>query len=144
MMVCAHGEVSEYCDKHEMHICDVWSGELREYSGPCRVLVTDSDISETEYYFLKGEFLGKGIELISTRHRDDKLLSAYIVHPSGRKKVRLGGRQPFADRVVIERIMELRESGLSLRVIQADERVRNKDGSVLSLSTISKIIKQES
>lgn len=144
MMVCAHGKVSEYCDKHDMHVCDEWSGELRDYRGPCRVLVTDSDISETEYYYLKGEMLAKGIELISTRYKDDKLLSAYLVYQSNRHKVRAGGRQPFADKEVIVRIKELRESGLSLRAIQSDEKVRNKDGKMLSLSTISKIINKES
>lgn len=144
MMVCAHGNVTDFCKERDMVICDTWSGNLCDYKGPCRVLVTDSDISEAEYYFLKGEMLANGIELISTRYTDEKLLLEYINYANSRRKVKQGGRVLFSDRVVIDRILELRRAGKSLRDIQSDEGVRNKDGGKLSISTISKIIERES
>lgn len=143
-MVCAHGNVTEYCKAHEMEIVATWDGKIIEYEGKIPILVTDSEISETEYCYLKGVFLAKGYELISTRYKDSKLFSEYLVYSSGQRDVRLGGRKSFADKEVIDRILELRRSGLSLRGIQADRIVRNKDGTMLSISTISKIIKRES
>lgn len=141
MTVCAHGDVIDFCDEHDMVICDKWEGKLCEYNGPCRVLVTDSDISENEYYYLKGELLAKGIELISTRHRDDKKLSEYLVYASGRRKSRRTGRRPFEDESVIQRIHELRAKGMSIRSIQMAKGICRSDGSRLSTSTIFKIIK---
>ena len=143
MMVCAHGNVAEYCKAREMEIVATWDGEIIEYNGKIPVLVTDSEMSETEYYYLKGVFLARGYELISTRYKDNKLLSEYLVYSSKQRTSRRGGRQSFGDRAVIQRILELRAAGKSLRVIQADEGVRNKDGSMLSISPISKIIKNE-
>ena len=143
MMVCAHGDVTEYCAERDMQICDVCEGEFRNYRGPCRVLVTDEDLSETEYYYAKGEMLARGIELISVRHKDDVLLSKYLVYADSHRRGRGGGREVFGDAVVIARILELRSLGKSLRFIREDEAVRNKDGSKLSLSTISKIIERE-
>ena len=143
MMVCAHGNVAEYCKAREMEIVATWDGEILAYNGKIPVLVTDSDITEAEYYYLKGVFLAKGYELISTRYKDNKLLSEYLVYSSKQRKPRTGGRRSFDDGDVIQRVLELRRSGLSLRRIQADDKVRNRDGSVLSISTISKIIKKE-
>lgn len=140
MMVCAHGDVTEFCKERDMVICETWSGELCAYRGPCRVLVTDSDMSENEYYFLKGELLAKGIELVSTRYKDDKLLSEFIVFAASRR-VRSGGRPPFENVDVIRRIRELSAAGLSLRAIREDEQVRHSDGRKLSISTISKYVR---
>ena len=141
MMVCAHGNVIDFCDEHDMVICDKWEGKLCEYRGPCRVLVTDSDISENEYYFLKGEFLAKGIELISTRHKDNKLLSEFLVYSNARRRGKRAGRRPFEDDAVIRRILELHDKGMSIREIQRAEGVCRPDGSRLSTSTIHKHIK---
>ena len=143
MMVCAHGKVSEYCENHDMMICDTWDGDLRDYNGDCAVLVTDSDISENEYYFLKGELLAKGYELISTRWKDNEGLLEFIVYANKRRKIRAGGRQRFGDRDVVRRILELRAAGMSLRGIQEDALVRRPDGGRLSISTIGKIIERE-
>ena len=143
MMVCAHGNVTEYCREHGMLICEKYNGDLREYRGVCRVLVTDSDISEQEYYFLKGELLAKGVELLSTRWKDDEGLLEFIVYANQRRKERSGGgRKKFDDPVVSKRILELRAAGKSLRAIREDEGVR-RNGERLSLSTISKIIESE-
>lgn len=143
MIVCAHGNVTEYCEKHGLSICDTWDGDILDYRGHCRVMVTDSDISEQEYYYLKGELLVKGIELISTRYKDNEGLLEFIVYANQRRKKRLGGRQAFGDRAVIARILELRAAGKTLRAIREDERVRHMNGEKLSISTISKIIEKE-
>lgn len=143
MMVCAHGNVAKFCEEREMSICDVWDGDIRKYNGVCRVLVTDSDISESEYYFLKGELLAKGIELISTRYKDDKLLSKYLVYSASRRKAKYGGRKAIVGGDVVSRIRELRLSGMTLRAIREDEKVRRPDGRKLSISTIQKYIRDE-
>ena len=156
MMVCAHGDVAEYCEGKDMIICDKWDGDLREYSGMCRVIVTDIDVSKNEYYFLKGELLAKGIELISTRHKDDELMSEYLVYAASRQREKYGARVPFGyhrvngeivehpeNMAVARRIRELKKAGFSLAQIREDEGARKPDGSRLSISTIQKIIKNE-
>ena len=143
MMVCAHGDVAKFCAERDMHIVDVWTGELSEYAGDSPVLVTDADISEHEYYFLKGELLSRGIELISTRYKDDKLLSEFLVYSNSRRKKKYTGRPGFSDREVIAKILELHSAGLSLRKIQETEGVRWGDGRKLSISTIAKVIESE-
>ena len=141
MMVCAHGNVTEYCKDRDMVICEVWDGDIREYKGDCRVLVTDSDISEQEYYFLKGELLGKGVELISTRYKDNELLSEFLAYSVKRRRVHYRGRRPY-DAVVVQRIKELQSSGMTLRAIRDDDIVRRYDGKKLSISTIARILKE--
>ena len=156
MMVCAHGDVAAFCEERGWVICDVWNSDIVGYNGTCRVVVTDSDISEYEYYFLKSEFLARGVELISTRYTDNKILSEYLVYAEGRRRKKYGGRPPFGhhrkggDLVprpesvgVIMRIRELRKAGLTLRAIREDEGVRHADGRKLSLGTIQRIIDEE-
>lgn len=143
MMVCAHGDVSEYCEQRDMVICDRWEGKPYEYSGPCRVLVTDADMTEHEYYYMKGQLLAKGIELVSTRHSDNPLLSEYLVYANSRRKENRVGRKPFEDEVVIRRIRELRAKGMSIRAIRDAEGVCSPDGRRFSTSTIFRIIKSE-
>ena len=140
MLVCAHGNVAEYCKEHHMDISDTWNGEIIKYDGVCRVLVTDSDISKNEYYYLKGELLAKGIELISTRHNDESAMTEYLIYATSRKKDKYRGRNVFNDGAVIQKILELRETGLTMREIRDAEGVRRQDGGKLSLSTIQKII----
>lgn len=138
MMVCAHGNVTEFCKERDMVICDRWEGELSEYRGPCCVLVTDKEMSEHEYYFEKGNLLAKGIELVSTRHSDDKLLSEYLVYSNARRSTK---RKPTAEAAVIEKMRALRAAGRSLREIQRN--VRRSDGSEYSVSTIKKYTEME-
>lgn len=140
MMVCAHGNVADFCKKRDMYICDTWSGDLRDYRGTCRVLVTDADLSLNEYYYLKGELLRRGVEMISTRHVDDERVTAYLMYASTR---RTSGRRKFSDRVVMDRIRELRAEGKTLREIRDTEGVCHPNGKKLSLSTISKIVENE-
>lgn len=143
IVCCAHGNVTEYCKEHGLKISDTWSGDLRAYRGKCHVLVTDSEMSEQEYYFLKGELLAKGYDLLSTRYKDDEGLLEFIVYANQRRKDRSGGRQRFGDRIVIDRILELRAAGKTLRAIREDEVVRHLNGNKLSICTISKIIERE-
>lgn len=143
MMVCAHGNVLDYCDQHCMVICDKWEGKLNEYSGPCRVLVTDKDMTEHEYYYLKGQLLAKGIELVSTKHNDNPLLSEYLVYANSRRKENRVGRKPVVDEVVIRKIRELRANGMSIRAIRDAEGVFGPDGRRFSTSTIFRIIKSD-
>lgn len=156
MMVCAHGNVTEFCEERDMFICETWSGDIKEYRGACRVLVTDSDISENEYYFLKGEMLARGIELISTRWKDDERLSQFLTYLNIRRKARAGGRLPFGYyrrggevfacpecMAVRARIKELSDAGMTLRAIRDDEGVHHPDGRKLSISTISNILRSK-
>lgn len=149
MMVCAHGNVTEFCNARGMVICEVYEGNIREYRGHARVLVTDSDVCESEYYFLKGEMLAKGYELISTKYDDNEMLSKYIRYSVNRRKEKYHHRKPLADRDdsaslgVVDRILALRAAGLSLRAIQEDEGVRRADGKKYSVSTIAEVIKRK-
>lgn len=149
MMVCAHGNVAEFCNARGMVICEVYEGDIREYRGNARVLVTDSGVTESEYYFLKGEMLAKGYELISTRYDDNAMLSEYIRYSVGRRKEKYRSRKSLdmredpESRAVVDRILELRAAGLSLRAIREDEGVRRADGKKYSVSTIAEVIRRK-
>lgn len=154
MIVCAHGDVSEFCKERDMVIVETHTGDIESYKGASRVLVTDQDMSENEYYFLKGKMLAKGIELVSTRVMDNALLSDYVVYANRRNQVkRGGGRNRFGfckvdgvakltdeGRAVVKRIFELREKGFTYRAIREDEGVRHLDGRKLNISTIQIIL----
>ena len=154
MIVCGHGNVFEFCEKRDMVVCETWDGDLESYRGNCRVLVTDQDMSEQEYYFIKGKMLGRGIELISTRYKDDKLMTEFLAYQAERRKEKYGGRQPFGFRkvgdeimeipemmVVARKIVEMKDAGATLREIHEDESVHHMDGRRISVSTIQQIIK---
>ena len=49
MLVCAHGDVAEFCRERKMSICGVWEGRLEEYAGAIRVIVTDGDINLPQF-----------------------------------------------------------------------------------------------
>lgn len=156
MVVCGHGDVSDFCKKHDMIVMQQHDGDIESYRGVCRVLVTDRDMSEQEYYFLKGKMLAKGIELISTKHKDTEKMSEFMVYASHREIERRGkytGRYKFGfhrvgDEVVphpkkmevVKRILELRDKGCTYRSIREDRRVRHIDGRKLSISTIALIV----
>ena len=145
MMVCAHGDVTEFCNARGMVICEIYEGDIREYRGNARVLVTDSDVSESEYYFLKGEMLAKGYELISTRYDDNEVLSKYIRYSVDRRKDTRRSRKPLYAREdpAVDRILELSAAGMSLRAIREDEGVRRADGKMYSVSTIAEVIRRK-
>lgn len=143
MMVCAHGNVTEFCEARGWFICGTWNGEITNYNGVVRILVTDADISETEYYFLKGELLAKGYELISTRYTDDELMAGYLIYANNRRKEKRPGRTGFNDEEIIQKIRNLSDAGLSIRTIRETEGICHPDGRKLSLSTIHKIINKK-
>lgn len=154
MRVCAHGDVAEFCEKHEMLICETWDGSIENYRGSCRVLVTDQSMSANEYYYLKSRLIARGIELVSTHHKDDESMVGYLAYANERDKSRYATRLPLGRRwqngeivedaegmAIVNRIFELRDSGATYREIREDEKVRRPNGKMLSLSTIQGIVK---
>ena len=151
MLVCVHGNCTEYCKEKGLIPVEVWSGELSEYRGKHSMLITDADISKKEYYYVKCKLLEKGVVLLSTRYEDDEDLTEYMEYFAARnKKI---GRQPFGLRVrdgkivkipremeVVHRILELYDEGRSLRAISEDESVRRPDGRKLSIGMINNIL----
>ena len=157
MLVCAHGDVDYFCEKRDMVIVDRYDGDLEKYDGPWCVIVTDLDVVEHEYYYLKGKLLARGKELISTRYEDNVALSEYAAYAGKRgaeeRRVKYGGRQRFGfcdgvltaeGKAVTDRIFELRDKGYSYRMIREDEGVHHPDGRKMSISTIQIIIKNRS
>lgn len=145
MIVCAHGEVSEYCENRDMIIVERYSGDIENYGGVCRVLVTDREMSPGEYYYLKGKMLAQGIELVSTRYVDTENLSYETVREV-REKRPVVGRPKFGDRseaemAVVNRIFELKDGGSTLKEISEDPGVRYLDGSIIPVSTIQVILR---
>lgn len=145
MIVCAHGEVSEYCESRDMIVVEQYTGEIENYGGVCRVLVTDQDMSPTEYYYLKGKMLLQGVELVSVRYVDSENLSQGVVREVAEKRGSLGRRKfgdgSEAERAVVDRIFELRDAGYKLRAISDDPKVRYLDGRKMPISTIQVILK---
>lgn len=145
MIVCAHGEVSEYCKNNGMVICDQHIGSIEEYQGVCRVLVTDAVMGENEFYALKLKMLKRGVELISTNY-SDAAMSEFVSYLAMQKRGGSGGRRKFGDgseaeMAVVRRIFELRDAGRTLKVISEDPEVRYLDGRKMSTSTIQVILK---
>lgn len=154
MRVCAHGDVAAFCRDHEMVICETWGGSIESYRGDCRVLVTDQSMTENEYYFLKSRLMARGVELVSTHHKDDESMVGFLVYANERDKQRYVRRLPLGRRwsggevvedadgmAVVARILELRDGGLTYREIREDEKVRRPDGKMYSLSTIQSVVK---
>ena len=145
MIVCAHGEVSEYCKNHGMTICDQHVGNIEDYSGVCRVLVTDASLGENEFYALKLKMLKRGVELVSVEHSDEAMSEfvSYLAKQNGGGR---GGRRKFGERSedemkVVRRIFELRDNGYTLKEISEDPEVRYLDGrGKMPLSTIQVIL----
>lgn len=157
MIVCAHGDVTEYCSRYGMVICDTWEGDLESYSGACKVLVTDQVMAEGRYYYLKNKLLIHGLELVSVWYMDDPEVVGQFIKDAESRKQRYGVRQKFGyrkvDGVVVEdpeamavvrRVLGLRDQGLSYRQIREDERVRYSDGRQLGVTTIMQICKNRS
>ena len=144
MIVCAHGEVSEYCKNRDMIIVEQYTGDIENYGGVCRVLVTDQEMSSGEYYYLKGKMLAAGVELVSVKYVDTENLSYDVVkaveakHPGrGRRKFGDGSE---AEMAVVNRIFELKDAGYKLRAISDDPQVRYLDGRRIPVSSIQVIL----
>lgn len=157
MLVCGHGDVRDYCSEREMLIVDSYDGDIVDYHGFCKVLVTDQEMIEAEYYYLKGRMLARGYELVSTRFSDTEMsaeFSTYYANLENESRRKFAGRCKFGfQRVngeivkhearfeIAKRIIELKDKGYTLREIQDDENVHHTDGRDLSISTIQLIIK---
>lgn len=146
MLVIAHGEVSEYCEKHGLIICGEHIGEIESYEGNCPVLVTDQDMSENAFYGLKLKMLRRGVELISVRHSDRAMSEfvAFLAQTDRREKS--GGRRRFgsgseAEMAVVRKIFEMHDAGKKLREIHENEEISYLDGRKIGISTIQWIIK---
>lgn len=144
MIVCAHGEVSEYCENRDMIIVEQYTGDIESYGGVCRVLVTDREMSPGEYYYLKGKMLAQGVELVSVRYVDTENLSYGVVKtaqekrpPRGRRKFGDGSE---AEMAVVRRIFELKDAGCTMKKISEDPDVHYLDGRKIPVSTIQVIL----
>lgn len=153
MIVCAHGDVADFCEKHEMEILEKYNGSLNDYKGSCTVIVTDQQMTREEYESLKCLLFGRGFELVSVDWTDDKIILALLRQTIERRKKR-GGRQLFGfykkNGVIAEipeviatarRVIELRDKGWTMRDIREHGDVRHPDGGELGISTIESIIK---
>lgn len=143
MIVCAHGEVSEYCENRDMIVVERYTGDIENYRGVCRVLVTDADVSPGEYYYLKGKMLALGVELVSTRYVDTENLAHGTIREVSER--RSPGRRKFgtdseSEMAVVRKIFELRDSGCTMREISEHEDVGYLDGRKMSVSTIQTIL----
>jgi hypothetical protein len=146
MKVCANGVVADFCKNHGMEIVEHYVGDIENYDGNCRVLVTDKELEKYEYYYLKGKLLAQGVELISTK--------SWSAEPKEEvESKRKGGRYMFGfhqtngevtlhdnGRVVVKRILELRDAGYTYREIQNDPGVHHPDGRMIGISTIQIIL----
>ena len=151
MIVCTHGNVSDYCLYSNMiPVCE-HVGEIEDYSGICRILVTDKSMSESEYYSLKSTMLARGVELVSVKYNDTDAVAKLIIENIGKnRRPRYGGRNKFGfqdgkltdrGRSIVSRIFELRDRGYSYQRIQEDDGVSHLDGRLLGISTIQIILK---
>lgn len=153
MVVCAHGDVAGFCEKHEIEILESYNGDLENYSGNCAVIVTDQQMPREAYEALKCTMFGRGIELISTEWTDDAIILALLRQTIARRKKR-GGRQPFGymkrngqiieipeTMEVARKIIEMKDAGYTLKVIREDDSIRHTGGKKLAISTIQQIIK---
>ena len=154
MIVCAHGNVDLFCGTRGMIPVSRYDGNIEEYSGVCRILVTDSEFSEKEYWLLKSTMLAKGVELVSTLYEDSEVISKFIVESlEAKHRKKSGGRCKFGFQkidgelkltepggAVVSRIFEMRDRGCTYNVIRNDDKVRRPDGGMLAVSTIQLIL----
>lgn len=154
MFVIAHGCVDEYCAARNLTICGRYDGDLSNYNLKHPIVVTDSLKDKSDYYYMKYNFLKRGLELVSIRNEDDEEVTDFInrIVACGREKS--AGRAPFGFRwnggvleehpeaiVIARRVIALRDQGYTYKKIQEDEGVHHLDGSKMSISTIQVILK---
>lgn len=154
MVVCAHGDVTGFCEAHDMQILETYIGDISEYhKSHCAVIVTDAVMTREEYDDLKCTMFGRGVELVSTEWTDDEVILRLLRNQILNRGKR-GGRQVFGFTkrngqiieipemiAVARRIIEMRDAGFTLKEIRGDLRVRHSDGKKISTSTIQQIIK---
>jgi hypothetical protein len=152
MVVCAHGEVAVFCEKHNIEILESYSGDLESYRGSCAVIVTDQQMTREQYESLKCSMFIRGQELISTEWTDDAVILALLRQAVENSK-KHGGRNPFGFRKkkgelieipammeVARRIIEMRDAGYTWEYIRNHDEIRHANGEMIGLSTIQKIV----
>lgn len=153
MIVVAHGDVDRFCSEHDMVISERYEGDLWGYKGCCP-LVTDADIEKNEYFYIKYKMLLRKVQIISTRWASVEL-SEFVAYCAEQdmKRRKVAGRVMFgkcrrggmivddpAGMRVVDRIIELRDSGATYERIRNDEGVHHLDGRKMSISTIQVIL----
>lgn len=154
MVVCAHGDVAGFCETHEMQILETYLGDIKEYhKSNCSVIVTDTVMTRQEYDSLKCTLFARGVELVSTEWTDDEVILRLLRNQIEQRGKR-GGRQMFGFTkkhgqvveipkllYVARKIIELRDSGMTLKEIQNFPEIHHLDYKKISVSTIQQIIK---
>lgn len=156
MIVCAHcvsAEVERFCENHEMRILESYAGKLDDYEGRCAVIVTSEEMTRQEYDDMKCLLFGRGYELVSTTWTDDEVI-VRLLHNQIEQLKKRGGRQRFGyykrngiitvnpEKIkVAQRVIQLRDRGLTLREISYHKDVVKALGRELSISTVQVIIK---
>ena len=159
MIVCGHGDVSEYCRENGLTVVARHTGEITDYAGAVKTIVTDQEMNVQEFLYIRMIMLSKGYDVRSIHHpRIDKEMDEFLEFVSlqeiYRRKEKYGGRQPFGYRkvgseireipemmYVARKIIELRDSGVTLRDIQNTPEIHHSDGRKISISTIQQIVK---
>lgn len=160
-IVAAHrdvnGVVYRYCVDHGMEIAEHYNGDLKEYQGRCRIVVTGEHMDKYEFYTMKMLMLRNRVELISVEWDStelDEFVEYLTVHDGKSTSIPRHGRLPFGFQwrdgqmveipdaiAVARRIIELRDQGWKYRQIMGDPNVRHVDGRRMSQSTIQVILK---
>ena len=148
-----HGDVSSFCKAHGLEVTGSYTGSLSEYVGERgTVLVSDADCGLFEFYRQKYRLIQMGVTLISARERGAAalILDEFVTYLTlgAQGKGRVGGRQPFGFRWVVDhresipedverarRVIALRESGLSLRQIEQETG--------LNVSTVQSVLRNK-
>ena len=159
MIVCGHGSVSEYCKENGLTLAARFVGDLIDYSGDIKTIVTDQEMGVQEFLYLRMVMLSKGYDLRSIYHTNiDEKMNEFLeyvgVQEMNRRKEKYGGRQPFGYRkvgdevreipemiAVARKIIEMKDAGATLRKIHESEEIHHPDGRRISVSTIQQIIK---
>ncbi len=150
MIVVAHGDVKDFCDRHGYVIGSVYTGKLEDYKGQGLVVVTDNCADKHEFYYMKLLFMRRKITLLST-HWENQDISDFVQYLRERETRKgIGGRLPFGftrtgllpeGKKIAQRIITLRDSGATYAEIQNDPGVHHLDGRKMSISTIQVILK---
>lgn len=149
MIVVAHGDVAEFCERNGMVIGSAYIGKLEDFHGSGAVVVTDNCESKHDFYYLKLRLMRRRVTLLSTHWYDSDLRDfvAYVQERESKKSA--GGRLPFGytrngllpeGKKIAQRIIALRDAGVTYAKIQNDPEVHHLDGRKMSISTIQVIL----
>lgn len=159
MIVCGHGDVTAFCKENGFTVAARHTGEIIDYRGEIKTIVTDQKMSAQEFLYIRMIMLGKGYDVRSIQYPNidrkmDEFLEFVGTQEMYRRKEKYGGRQPFGFRkvgneireipemiAVARKIIEMKNEGATLRQIHESEGICHPDGRRISVSTIQQIIK---